>query len=184
MVSFSYLLLLLQRSMLQTVKRTMKTLCKCHGVTGSCQMRTCWKQLAEFREIGDKLKKRYKRAKDLRHMRGFMQYSNKVRHPRLTKISAHDLVHFHDSPDYCETDNSVGYLGTYGRECVRLSKGANRTSMGKFERQSCRRLCRNCGHRIGRHVQEETYDCDCAFTWCCYVDCKRCTKNVTRYHCK
>ncbi|WAQ96438.1 WNT8A-like protein [Mya arenaria] len=166
------------------VKRTMRTLCKCHGVTGSCQMRTCWKQLAGFREIGDKLKKRYKRIKDLRHMRGFMQYSNKVQHPRLTKISKQDLVHFQDSPNFCETDNSIGYLGTHGRECLRLEKGASGKNLTKFERQSCRRLCRDCGHRVGKHVQEETYDCDCEFKWCCSVDCKRCTRNVTRYYCK
>ncbi|KAH3863356.1 hypothetical protein DPMN_026341 [Dreissena polymorpha] len=168
----------------KTVKHTMKTTCKCHGVTGSCQMRTCWKHMSNFRLIGDKLRKKFKRAKDLRHMRGFMPYTNKVRHPKLTKISKDDLVHFEDSPLYCETDNASGYLGTLGRECLKLEKGANKSSMSKFERHSCRRLCNECGHRVGRHLVREEYDCDCEFRWCCSVQCRRCTRDVTRYYCK
>ena len=31
------------------VKKTMKTLCKCHGVSGSCATQTCWRQLSDFR---------------------------------------------------------------------------------------------------------------------------------------
>uniref|UniRef100_A0A0K2V2L3 Protein Wnt n=1 Tax=Lepeophtheirus salmonis TaxID=72036 RepID=A0A0K2V2L3_LEPSM len=44
------------------VQRTMKRLCKCHGVSGSCTAQTCWKQLSEFRSVGDHLKKMYKKA--------------------------------------------------------------------------------------------------------------------------
>lgn len=162
----------------------MHTLCKCHGVTGSCQLRTCWKQLADFRQIGDRLRKKYRRAKHVYNLHKSIHYSNKVSYPKLTKVSKHDLVYSEDSPNYCETDNSIGYLGTLGRECLKLEKGANKSSLTKFERHSCRRLCRNCGHKIGMYVFQEQYDCDCEFKWCCAVDCKRCTRNVTRYYCK
>jgi wingless-type MMTV integration site family protein 8 len=163
--------------------RTMKTLCKCHGPTGSCTMRTCWRTLSTFRVIGELLKKKYKRSKDIRHMEGFV-HSNKVSYPKVTRISKHDLVHFGDSPNYCETDNSIGYLGTLGRECLKQEKGANKTSMKKFLRNSCRRLCTKCGHKVGRVVYEEIYKCDCEFKWCCSVDCKKCKKKVTQYYCK
>lgn len=44
------------------VKRTMRELCKCHGVSGSCATKTCWRQISKFREVGDHLKKMYKQA--------------------------------------------------------------------------------------------------------------------------
>ncbi|XP_053392902.1 protein Wnt-8b-like [Mercenaria mercenaria] len=168
----------------RAIKRTMKTLCKCHGPTGSCTMRTCWKTLSEFRVVGALLRKKYKRSKDIRHMQGFTHNSNKVSHPKVTRISKHDLVHFEDSPNYCETDNSIGYLGTLGRECLKLEKSANKTSMKKFLRNSCRRLCKNCGHKVARVVYEDIYKCDCEFKWCCSVDCKMCKKKVSKYYCK
>ena len=47
---------------LQAVKSGLRTTCKCHGVSGSCAVRTCWKQLSPFRETGQVLKLRYDTA--------------------------------------------------------------------------------------------------------------------------
>ena len=41
----------------------MRRICKCHGVSGSCTTQTCWSTLGDFREVGDHLKKMYRRAK-------------------------------------------------------------------------------------------------------------------------
>lgn len=46
----------------QAVKMTLQTDCKCHGVSGSCSVRTCWKSLAPFRLVGDHLMARYRAA--------------------------------------------------------------------------------------------------------------------------
>lgn len=37
----------------------MKLLCKCHGVSGSCSVRICWKTMANFREVGESLKDKF-----------------------------------------------------------------------------------------------------------------------------
>lgn len=45
------------------VKASLQTECKCHGVSGSCTMKTCWKSLPPFSKVGEALMKKYDRAK-------------------------------------------------------------------------------------------------------------------------
>ncbi|XP_033216304.1 protein Wnt-7b-like isoform X2 [Belonocnema kinseyi] len=47
------------------VKSLLHTECKCHGVSGSCTVRTCWRTLPSFRQIGDALMKKYFRARSV-----------------------------------------------------------------------------------------------------------------------
>lgn len=49
--------------LLQIVKSLLQTECKCHGVSGSCTVRTCWRTLPSFRQIGDALMKKYYRSR-------------------------------------------------------------------------------------------------------------------------
>ncbi|XP_050438910.1 protein Wnt-1 [Adelges cooleyi] len=41
------------------VQSEMKQECKCHGMSGSCTVKTCWMRLPNFRLIGDNLKDRF-----------------------------------------------------------------------------------------------------------------------------
>lgn len=47
----------------QIVRKLLKKDCQCHGISGSCQLKTCWKTLPQFREVGDALLKKYEKAK-------------------------------------------------------------------------------------------------------------------------
>lgn len=38
-------------ALLQAVIKKSKVTCKCHGVSGSCSLVTCWQQLSSFREV-------------------------------------------------------------------------------------------------------------------------------------
>jgi len=44
---------------LQHVQAEMRQECKCHGMSGSCTVKTCWMRLANFRVVGDNLKARF-----------------------------------------------------------------------------------------------------------------------------
>ena len=41
----------------QLLERTMKVECKCHGVSGSCELKTCWRSLASFRLVSNRVTK-------------------------------------------------------------------------------------------------------------------------------
>lgn len=93
-------------SPLQAVKRFMNLECKCHGVSGSCSVRTCWLAMADFRRTGDHLRKKYNGAVQV----AVNQYGTgfTAAHTHFKQPSKNDLVYFEDSPDYCIRDPESG----------------------------------------------------------------------------
>ncbi|ESP05295.1 hypothetical protein LOTGIDRAFT_152125 [Lottia gigantea] len=149
------------------VKDELELMCKCHGVSGSCSVKICWRKMKSFRAIGSALKGRFDGASlvkmDRRRKR--LKRTNKLQ-KRPTKK---DLVYLNESPDFCEHNLENGSVGTRGREC-------NKTSYGL---DGCRLMC--CGRGYYTLIKEEKDDCDCKFYWCCRVECKKCT-NVKEMH--
>ncbi|XP_011822532.1 PREDICTED: protein Wnt-5b isoform X1 [Mandrillus leucophaeus] len=143
--------------------------CKCHGVSGSCSLKTCWLQLAEFRKVGDRLKEKYDSAAAMRVTRkGRLELVNS----RFTQPTPEDLVYVDPSPDYCLRNESTGSLGTQGRLCNKTSEGMD----------GCELMCCGRGYNQFKSVQVER--CHCKFHWCCFVKCKKCTEIVDQYICK
>jgi len=82
--------------------------CKCHGVSGSCSVRTCWRGLGASgpSAAGSRLLRRYATAAEVRPRSG----------GRLPPLYHHDnLLYTIKSPDYCLPDKKRGSLGTIGR---------------------------------------------------------------------
>ncbi|KAJ8975528.1 hypothetical protein NQ317_012038, partial [Molorchus minor] len=44
------------------VSNNMQVKCKCHGMSGSCELKTCWRAAPEYRVIGKALKERFRSA--------------------------------------------------------------------------------------------------------------------------
>lgn len=83
--------------------------CKCHGVSGSCSIRTCWSAMADFRRTGDHLRRKYNGAVEV----AVNQYGTgfTAAHTHYKQPGKNDLVYFEDSPDYCIRDHESGGSG-------------------------------------------------------------------------
>lgn len=93
---------------LQAVKRFLKQECKCHGVSGSCTLRTCWLAMADFRKTGDYLWRKYNGAIQVVMNQDGTGFT--VANKRFKKPTKNDLVYFENSPDYCIRDREAGKL--------------------------------------------------------------------------
>ncbi|XP_022247569.1 protein Wnt-2b-like [Limulus polyphemus] len=85
----------------RALKRNMEMLCKCHGVSGSCSMRVCWRQLKPFRQVGEWLSRKFDGAT---HVRAVMKQDNLMLIPwkeNIKRPSKKDLVYLEESPDFC-----------------------------------------------------------------------------------
>ncbi|KAJ3586228.1 hypothetical protein NHX12_012628 [Muraenolepis orangiensis] len=152
------------------VKRFMKLECKCHGVSGSCTLRTCWMAMADFRKTGDYLRRKYNGAIEVTMNQDGTGFA--VANKAFRKPTKNDLVYFENSPDYCLQDKSAGSLGTAGRACNKTSRGTG----------GCEVMC--CGRGYDTTRQKRITKCECKFKWCCAVECKDCEEAVDTHTCK
>ncbi|XP_070709682.1 protein Wnt-16 [Pempheris klunzingeri] len=153
----------------QAIHGTMSTDCRCHGISGSCAVKTCWKTMAAFERVGAYLKERYERS---------LQVSDRSRRKTRRKdqrrlpVDKQQLIFFNKSPNYCLEDRRRGIAGTRGRRCNRTSSGSD----------GCNLLC--CGRGYNTHLVRHVQRCECKFVWCCYVRCRRCESMNDMHTCK
>ena len=138
----------------------MRLECKCHGLSGSCTVKTCWLKMAPFREVGNRLKERFDGASKViaKNDGKFFMLDN----PTLKVPTKKDLVYTEDSPDFCKPNHKTGSLGTQGRECNATSQGVD----------GCDLLCCNRGY--DHKILKEKTNCNCIFKFCCEVTCSTC----------
>ncbi|KAF2366633.1 Wnt [Trinorchestia longiramus] len=173
----------------QVVGNLMKMQCRCHGVSGSCELKTCWRSIPPFSEVGDHLKEKYRRSvqqvlRKKRAMKGrrrdvgptVRERGRRLRNKRSRRMripaGKSELVHIHNSPNYCKSKPKKGILGTSGRQCNKTSSGPD----------SCSFLC--CGRGYNTKAVKYIERCHCKFVWCCRVECKNCVTKVDVHTCK
>jgi len=74
-------------------------------VSGSCNVKTCWHQLAAFSETGYRLKVRYDAASLVKFNR--QGTSLVAANRRFKRPSNEDLIFYEPSPNYCEARLTV-----------------------------------------------------------------------------
>ncbi|XP_060516591.1 protein Wnt-10a [Cylas formicarius] len=162
------------------VSNNMQLKCKCHGMSGSCQLKTCWRAVTDFQVVGKILKDKFQSAVVVDQSNLGSKYSrqsnivnqkSKKRQirvkltPRKNKYKrdlSYDLLYYQKSPNFCEKDALLDIPGTIGRVCNRTTTSPN----------SCSALC--CGRGYNLVKQRKTEMCNCKFYWCCEVKCKVC----------
>lgn len=89
--------------------------CKCHGVSGSCSIKTCWKGLQELRDIALDLKTKYLSATKVVHR---PMGTRKYLVPKdidIRPVKETELIYLQSSPDFCMKNEKVGSHGTQDR---------------------------------------------------------------------
>ncbi len=155
----------------QAVKSGLKTTCKCHGVSGSCAVRTCWKQLSPFQDTGHLLKYRYDTAVRVHSVTnsatGETELASPRRHSNTSpRLRPTELVFLEESPSFCRPSRYSP--GTAGRPCSKDT--------------SCSSLC--CGRGYNTALRLTTLSCHCQVRWCCHVECQTCLREEEVYTCK
>ncbi|XP_026887061.2 protein Wnt-11 [Electrophorus electricus] len=156
----------------QALKAALVMKCKCHGVSGSCSIRTCWRGLQDLKEIAMDLKAKYLSATKVVHRPMGMRKQLVPKDIDIRPVRENELVYLHSSPDFCTRSEKLGSVGTQDRQCNKTSSGSD----------SCDLMC--CGRGYNPYTETVAERCHCKYHWCCYVTCKKCERIVERYVCK
>ena len=113
--------------------------CKCHGPTGSCNIKICYRRLRGFSEASRMTFDKYMRAVRIIHTRQNVTTPSLVAR-RLPK--ADDMMYLEPSPNYCEPDPELNIIGTHDRQCDPTISGFG----------SCDVLC--CGRGYYRRTRK------------------------------
>lgn len=158
----------------KVVKSKVRTTCKCHGISGSCTTRTCWRELSPFHLIGRTLKQKYENSFKVVTYANQATGQSQLVEGLLTAAGENSdslppkrnvMVHLEDSPNFCGP--SLYSPGTSGRACAQ---------------DNCDVMCCGRGYNVKTTLVKRT--CQCQVIWCCYVKCKQCISEEEIYLCK
>ncbi|OQV20568.1 Protein Wnt-4 [Hypsibius exemplaris] len=146
----------------KAIEYNMEVACKCHGVSGSCEIKTCWRAMPSFRQVGAVLKEKFDGATEVAIRKRATRRRLEPVNPRFKFHADTDLVYLDPSPDFCRSD--LAGIGPAGRQCNRTSRSTD----------GCEIMCCGRGFRTQRTQRRER--CKCKFHWCCEVRCQECVK--------
>jgi len=135
----------------------MKKECRCHGVSGSCELQICRLQPSKLTDISTEI------YRELTEQARFVQTRDEIE-------SSQTIFYARRSINYCRSNTFLDYEGVRpGREC--------------FSSKGCEQVCCQRGYEI-RTETKLIPNCECAFSWnIVNVQCKPCEKKFTRMIC-
>ncbi|KFB53751.1 AGAP009731-PA-like protein [Anopheles sinensis] len=184
----------------RAVSNNMQVRCKCHGMSGSCQLKTCWKSVPDFRVVGRVLKQQYRRAilvdqsnlgngppmivyrkpKKRKHAR---QNRRPPRRPRGDKPDGGTQpggrpVAMSPGGTNRKLENALFYYQRSPNFCERDQISdipgtvGRRCNRTSSGSEGCASMCCGRGYNL---IREKRIDrCNCKFHWCCFVECDDC----------
>lgn len=164
----------------------MQVKCRCHGPSGSCSTRTCFRQLPTLRDISTNMKAKYNQSMkvSVHETRGtsVLRSTGNDNDPISPPIGS--LVHVKKSVKYCVKQSNY----TANRSCIpqavldKIERGeASPSSYPEYPLPPCETLCCSGGYSTLTDTVSTT--CYCQFVWCCRIECDDCEKTLTRYKC-
>lgn len=173
----------------------MRQECKCHGMSGSCTVKTCWMRLPNFRHIGDNLKDRFDGASKVMVSNSLRQNNegqagngpnspsfngiNSNGHGLGTKRKRYNFQLKPHNPEHKPPGlKDLVYLEDSPKFCTKnpklgiegtIGRQCNDTSIGV---DGCDLMCCGRGYKTEELIVSER--CNCTFHWCCEVKCNTC----------
>lgn len=97
----------------QAVRDSLQKHCKCHGVSGSCSLQTCWMAVPSFSRVAAHLRQQYDHAIriDFEAGHGKLVLGNSASglvQRSTPTVPSEKLVFLEESPDYCKVNNTTG----------------------------------------------------------------------------
>lgn len=86
----------------------MRKHCRCHGVSGSCELQTCWLQMPKLSEVSEMLKQRYNHFAVQVSKRAKKRLRRKEKSERRIPLRGNEMAYIHRSPSYCERNDATG----------------------------------------------------------------------------
>ncbi|XP_050307023.1 protein Wnt-9a [Anthonomus grandis grandis] len=145
---------------LRVVKNKTKLECKCHGVSGACTHKTCWKVMVPFDKVAENLKQLY-------HTAIQVEPDNNAHDISVIK-KRKQLIFLDSSPNFCDS-HRTWWLPTRGRRCQNID--------------DCATLC--CGNGHVTSTRQVVEKCNCEWReGVIELKCENCFREETLYHCK
>lgn len=189
----------------------MRQECKCHGMSGSCTVKTCWMRLPSFRVIGDNLKDRFDGASRVMVGNSGSPRSGNTAHrepsDRDSNPNSNSIHSNHDRQTARRRKHKYGfqlkpfnpehkppgskdlvYLEPSPAFCEKNPKLGIEGTRGRYCNDTslgvdgCDLMC--CGRGYSTKEIFVVERCACTFHWCCEVKCQYCTTKKTVHTCK